>query len=120
MRFLVDESLPPQLAEGLGALGHDAIHLQDAGLSGSDDETVFAAASARSAILITQDLDFSDERRFRAGVGLIVIRFRHRLSRDEMVRRCLLTFERFGGEIERLGNGIMILEPGRSRIRRRL
>ena len=119
VRFLIDESLPPQLAEGLRVLGREASHVQDHNLSGADDDTIYATAAKDGSILVSQDLDFSDLRRFHNNVGLLIVRFRHPLTRDEVVRRCLTAIQVFATEIEALGSNIMILEPGRRRIRRR-
>ncbi len=45
------------------------------GLAGRDDPTVWAAAQAEGRFLITQDLDFSDVRRFQPGThhGLLLV-----------------------------------------------
>ena len=34
MRFLVDNALPPKLAEALQAAGHDAVHVLPLGMGG--------------------------------------------------------------------------------------
>jgi len=119
-RFLVDESLPPQLALSLVAHGHEAVHALDAGLAGLDDSLVYAGADSRDSILLTLDLDFSDIRLFPGKASIIVIRLRYAMSRDEFVAFVVPLIERFEPQIEQLQNEVMILEPGRSRIRPRL
>jgi predicted nuclease of predicted toxin-antitoxin system len=59
-------------------LGHDVDTVASEGLQGSLDETVWAAALAASRFLITQDLDFSDMRRFTPGThpGVLLVRMR--------------------------------------------
>jgi predicted nuclease of predicted toxin-antitoxin system len=101
-RFLIDESLPPQLADALRAEGYDAVHVQDRQLAGVDDDSIYRATSGGGFILVSKDLDFADERRFLAGAGLVVVRFRHALTRDETVRRCVMAIQRFSAEIEAL------------------
>ncbi|MFN0191411.1 MAG: DUF5615 family PIN-like protein [Aestuariivirga sp.] len=56
--FVVDEQLPPALAEHLRQAGYEAVHVYDQGLGGGLDETVAEAASKRKSILITKDADF--------------------------------------------------------------
>jgi hypothetical protein len=44
MKFLVDNALSPQVARGLAAAGHDALHVRDIGLQHSADEQITARA----------------------------------------------------------------------------
>ncbi|HEY1628461.1 MAG TPA: DUF5615 family PIN-like protein [Tepidisphaeraceae bacterium] len=67
MKIKLDENMPASLVETLSAFGHDVDTAQDEGLAGKDDNSIFAAAQAASRLLITQDLDFSDIRRFAPG-----------------------------------------------------
>ena len=64
MRIKVDENLPPQIADKLKSFGHDADTAQDEGLGGCVDSVIWEAAQRDERFLITQDLDFSDARRF--------------------------------------------------------
>ncbi len=57
-RFVIDEQLPPALAERLRGEGYDAIHVFNGGLGGHPDEAIAREAMARGAILITKDADF--------------------------------------------------------------
>jgi predicted nuclease of predicted toxin-antitoxin system len=117
--FLIDESLPPLLAQGLQRLGHDAVHVNELHLQGAADDTVYAAAGSRGAVLVSLDLDFADARRFSGGSGVVVLRLRGRTTRDELIERTAALVHRFAPEIDALAGGIMIIEPGRARIRRR-
>lgn len=76
MRLKLDENLPASLTGILVGLGHDVDTVQMEGLAGSPDVCVWEAAQRESRALVTQDLDFSDLRRFSPGThhGLILIR----------------------------------------------
>lgn len=76
MRIKLDENLPEALLEILRDLGHDPDSVLSEGLRGEPDEVVFPAARANGRVLITQDLDFSDIRKYAPGThpGLILVR----------------------------------------------
>ncbi len=78
MKIKLDENLPQELAGLLRQLGHEADSVADEGLTGRADSAVWAAAQRAGRFLITQDLDFSDVRRFRPGThpGLMLVRLR--------------------------------------------
>ena len=64
MKLKLDENLPTSLVEELALLGHDADSVPQEGLQGHPDPDVFDAAQQAGRFLITQDLDFSDLRKF--------------------------------------------------------
>ncbi len=76
MRLKLDENLPGQLVPILTDLGHDVDTVPDEYLAGQDDDAVWAAAQAARRFLVTQDLDFSDARRYAPGThhGLLLVR----------------------------------------------
>lgn len=77
MKLKLDENIPASSAPRLRALlKHDVDTVLDEGLGGKDDGTVWAAAQAEGRFFITQDLDFSDSRRFAAGShhGVMLVR----------------------------------------------
>ena len=79
MKIKVDENLPQNLAEGLTALGHDVKSVYDENLSGCADDELWKAVQVEKRFLITQDLDFSDIRKFAPGThaGVLLIRLRN-------------------------------------------
>jgi predicted nuclease of predicted toxin-antitoxin system len=89
MKIKIDENLPLQIAFKLKSFGHDVHTAQEEGLSGCDDRVVWEAAEREERFLITQDLDFSDARRFAPGThhGILLIRLRSpsRLSLIERI-----------------------------------
>lgn len=76
MNVKLDENLPHQLVELLTELGHDVDTVPDEQIVGRDDGVVWATAQAAGRFLVTQDLDFSDARKYTPGThhGLLLIR----------------------------------------------
>jgi hypothetical protein len=62
--FLVDGMFPPAAAELLREkYGHDAIHVEEAGLQGADDAQIAAAARGEGRAVVTENVaDFAVER----------------------------------------------------------
>ena len=76
MKVKLDENIPHPVGRRLAALGLDVETVLDEGLGGKRDDDVWAAAQAESRFLVTQDLDFSDRRKFAPGThhGLLLVR----------------------------------------------
>ena len=120
MGFLVDENLPTRLALELSALGFPSQRVSDipALRSAPDDEFVAHAARER-LVLITRDKELSFLTRLpdASRTGVVSARIKDRLSIDEQLRI-------LGSAIASLGpseftGGIVVVEPGRVRPRRR-
>lgn len=94
MKIKLDENLPAELAELLRGLGHDVHTVPGERLVGEDDGVIFRAAVAEDRLLMTQDLDFSDIRRFRPGThpGVVLIRLRDP-SRRKLIERLKQTLQ---------------------------
>jgi len=88
MKIKLDENLPLSLAEILGSFGHEVDSVYHEQLSGHSDPEVWEAAQREQRFLITQDLDFSDVRRFIPGTyfGILLIRL-HSPSRVDLTDR---------------------------------
>jgi predicted nuclease of predicted toxin-antitoxin system len=78
VRIKLDENLPATLVGILARLGHEADTVEDEGLKGEPDEVIWPAAQNEGRFLVTQDLDFSDIRKFAPGThrGLMLVRLR--------------------------------------------
>jgi predicted nuclease of predicted toxin-antitoxin system len=75
MRFLIDEQLPPALADRLKRAGHQAEHINTIGFEGATDQRIWAHAVSRGAVIITKDEDFAHlARSSRDGPCVIWIR----------------------------------------------
>ena len=65
-----------ELGEAMLESGHDVDSVRAEQLTGRADPDVWGAAQAAQRVLITQDLDFSDMRRYTPGThaGLLLVR----------------------------------------------
>jgi predicted nuclease of predicted toxin-antitoxin system len=94
MRIKLDENLPASLSTILTSLSHDVHTVADENLTGASDSAVWDAAQRDQRFLITQDLDFSDLRRFAPGThhGILLVRLRSP-DRTNLIRRVREVFE---------------------------
>jgi predicted nuclease of predicted toxin-antitoxin system len=76
MKIKLDENLPLGLATVLKHLGHNVHTTAEEGLLGKPDADVWMVTQREERFLITQDLDFSDLRRFapEAHYGILLVR----------------------------------------------
>jgi predicted nuclease of predicted toxin-antitoxin system len=88
MRIKLDENLPWRLASRLAAMGHDIRTVGEEGIAGNTDPAIWEAAQREARFLITQDLDFSDAKRFAPGThhGILLVRL-HTPSRRTLIAR---------------------------------
>jgi predicted nuclease of predicted toxin-antitoxin system len=75
-------------------MAHSVHTLQEERLTGHPDSEVWEAAQKESRFLITQDLDFSDARRFAPGShhGILLIRL-HAPNRTNLIGRIRELFQ---------------------------
>lgn len=58
MRFLIDNALPPSLAQELSKTGHDALHVRDIGMAAASDQAIFEHALREERVVLSADTDF--------------------------------------------------------------
>ena len=76
MKIKLNENLPAALSRELANLGHDVQTVPQEGLAGRSDSRVWEVAQSEGRFVITQDMDFSDIRKFAPGshAGLHLVR----------------------------------------------
>jgi len=94
VKIKLDENLPRRLVHVLTALGHDTDTVFDEQLTGREDGILWNAAQAAGRFLITQDLDFSDVRKYAPGThhGLLLVRL-PQPGRDALFERVSTLFQ---------------------------
>jgi predicted nuclease of predicted toxin-antitoxin system len=58
LRFLIDNALPPQLADLPANAGYDAVHVRAYGMQAAKDEQIVARAVDEDRIVVSADSDF--------------------------------------------------------------
>ena len=94
MKIKLDENLPDRLVAVLTGLGHNVDTVRTEQLTGRADPDVWSAAQTAQRFLITQDLDFSDVRRYTPGThaGLLLVRLT-RPGRNALFERVSTVFQ---------------------------
>lgn len=117
MRFLIDENLPVSMGDIFIEQGFEAEAVADLpALRGKSDEVIFDYAAKNNAIIVSQDLDFTnplcfDLRRVR---GLILLRFPNEISMAKMRSEVARLIESLR---EQDFYKLIIIEPGSLRTR---
>ena len=117
MRIKLDENLPLALQSGLGALKHDVHSVFDENLAGEPDDKVWHACTVEERFLITQDLDFSDARKYPPGThaGIMLLRVADD-SRENLIRVVLRAFSE--QDLAAFERALVVVTDVKIRIRR--
>jgi len=114
MKIKLDENLPARLKNVLSACGYDTDTVNDEGLTGQPDQAVWRAAQTDARFLITQDLDFSDTRKFAPGThcGILLVRLR-----EPSAQALLEQVAAIAAEIEKWRGCFVVLTEHKLRIK---
>jgi predicted nuclease of predicted toxin-antitoxin system len=117
MRFLVDNALSRQVAEGLRKAGHDAVHVWDRGLQAATDTEVLDCAAREDRVLVSSDADFGSVLALRQDTKPSVILFRLNFPRRPEAQTTLLlaNLPNLTGILEQ--GAMIVLEETRIRYR---
>lgn len=115
MKLKLDENMPARLASVFARRGHDVDTVEKEGLAGRPDTEVWEAAKSEGRMLITQDLDFSDIRRFEPGThpGLLLVRLREP-GGNELLKKVGAVV----GEISNWAGCFVVLTDNKIRVKR--
>ena len=118
-KFMLDEDMPRSMGMILKEYGYDVKDIRDCGLRGAQDEEIYDFAQREEASILTGDKGFGNILRFPLGshFGIVVANFPNEMSTVEISRQLLEGF-RYLSEDDFKGN-LIILEPGKIRIRRK-
>jgi predicted nuclease of predicted toxin-antitoxin system len=94
------------------------VDVRDIGLRGRSDDEIASHARARNLIVLSADLGFGNVLRFPIGShpGMVIARFPNELP-SQQLNRVLIEALR-GVSAEEIRGNILIIEPGRVRLRK--
>ena len=114
MRFLADENVSRRVIDGLRAAGFDVMSVSEVRAGASDNE-VLSTADREDRVLITEDRDFGElVVRQRLGVSGVMLLELDRLSSAAEAARVT---EAAMAHTARLVGNLLVVEPGRVRVR---
>ena len=118
LAFLIDEDLPRRLAARLRLAGFAATDVRDVGLQATSDTVIYQYAVANRLALFSADLGFSNIVRFRLEehYGIVIARFPSEFSATVLNERLVEAINALARDD--LRQTLVIIEPGRTRMRR--
>jgi len=117
MKFLLDENIPIEAAQGLNKLGHDVKTAIELNLKGKSDNLIFETVKKLNRVLITLDLDFSNILNYppKSHPGIIIVRVNNP-SRKKIVEALVQFIKNI--KPEEILHSLVILEDREYRIRK--
>jgi predicted nuclease of predicted toxin-antitoxin system len=118
VKLLVDENLPPRVAQLLADAGHDAVHVRDLDAAGASDPQIIGLALDGRRTIISADTDFGALLASTGAAGPSVILVREIVDRlpPDLVGLLLGCIEQL--EAQLLAGAMVALSPAGARVRR--
>ncbi len=118
MKLLVDENLPPRVAQLLADAGHDAVHVRDLDAAGASDTQIIGLALDGGRTIISADTDFGALLAATGATGPSVILVREVVDRmpPDLVVLLLGWIEQL--EAQLIAGAMVALNPAGARVRR--
>jgi predicted nuclease of predicted toxin-antitoxin system len=92
VKFLIDSMLPPQVADKLNQLGHDAVPPTGMGVHNLPDEVLIELASAEGRVIVTENAsDFA-----RATASPVLLVRKSWWPTDAIASRVVAALDRWG------------------------
>lgn len=117
MKFLIDNALSPQVANGLQAAGYSAIHVRDVGLATASDQRIFLFAEQEDRIIVSADTDFGTLLALWEKPKPSFILFRGGTERNPQEQLALLLTNLASIQDSLISGSIVVFEQNRIRIR---
>jgi predicted nuclease of predicted toxin-antitoxin system len=115
VKFLVDENVATSVAPLLRSRGHDVKIVQQAGLTGAEDDVLIQLALDEERVIVTHDKDFGAILRYplKQHGGVILLRLRRPTPQNatRAVERVLATVPE-----ERVMGRVVVVEDARIRV----
>lgn len=116
MKFILDANMPYS-AKTVFHKSDSVVHVRDAGLADASDNDIIRWAVAYDAIIVTRDLDFANivAHPIASHAGAIILRVPPHFTAVE-IKKVLASFLTVV-EKKKLRHAVVIVEPGKYRIR---
>jgi predicted nuclease of predicted toxin-antitoxin system len=119
LKFVIDEDIPRSTGRILKKRSYDVRDIRDYELRGAEDEEIYEFAQREQAVILTGDRGFGNILRFPLGkhCGIAIAHFPNEMPTGEINR--LLVKSLAGLSEDDFKGNLIIIEPGKMRIRRK-